>query len=406
MTSAGKKLVIIGSSFGGVNTAYFLQHALGKDGEITLISREREFTFFPSLPWVIMGWRDPAQIRVDVVQPLRRRRINFVHSDVISLDASANEVRTEQARFGYDVLIIASGAELDYAAVPGLGPTAGYTHSTFSIDEAILARDALARVLAGERGRIVVGAAAGASCIGPGYEIVMMIDALLRKARRRHHFSLSFLTPEPFVGHFGIGGVGVAARLIADEFAERDIEVMTSVKIAEAQQDRLVLATGAEVQFDFSLVIPAFVGSGFVRSADGLANPRGFIPVTPELRSSRFDNIYAVGVAVALPPVGSTPVPVGVPKTGHLTEQMARAAAHNIASNLRGGRKVDGLDLSGTCIMDAGDTGYYISAQPFLPPRNRVIHKKGKWSRYLKLAFEKYYLARIRHDLPSLHFGW
>jgi hypothetical protein len=38
--------------------------------------------------------------------------------------------------------------------------------------------------------------------------------------------------------------------------------------------------------------------------------------------------------------------------------------------------------------------------------RNKVIHKKGKWARYIKLAFEKYYLARIRHDWPSLHFGW
>jgi hypothetical protein len=47
-----------------------------------------------------------------------------------------------------------------------------------------------------------------------------------------------------------------------------------------------------------------------------------------------------------------------------------------------------------------------MSADPFLPPRNKVIVKRGKWARYLKLAFERYYLARLRHNLPPMHFGW
>jgi sulfide:quinone oxidoreductase len=89
-----------------------------------------------------------------------------------------------------------------------------------------------------------------------------------------------------------------------------------------------------------------------------------------------------------------------------MTELMAEAAAHNIAAELEGGTKVDGLSLPATCIADAGDTAFYLSADPFLPPRNRVVHRRGKWARYLKLAFEPYYLARIRYDLPSWHFGW
>lgn len=401
-----KKIVIVGGSFGGVNAAYALRRALGARAEITVVSREPTFTFFPALPLVILGWREPNRVQVALDKPLSRRRIRLVHGEATALDASASEVITAHGRFGYDFLIIASGAELDYAAVPGLGPAGGNTHSTFSLDEAVGARDALARALSAERGRIVIGAAPGASCIGPAYEIPLMVDALLRKRRRRHRFNLRFLTPEPFLGHFGIGGVGKFPRLIADEFAERDIEVTTSARIVEAEAGRLVLADGTQAPFDFSLVIPAFQGGPFVRSVDGLANPRGFVPVTSELKSARLDNVYAVGVAVAIAPVGPTPVPVGVPKTGHLTEQMACAAAHNIACDIKGGPKVDGLTLPGICIMDGGNTGYYFSAEPFLPPRNRVVHKKGKWSRQLKLLFEKYYLARIRYDLPSLHFGW
>ena len=407
MSQTSPKIVIVGGSFGGVNAAYALRRKLGRTADITVVAKDAAFTFVPSLPWVIMGWRDSNRLQVPLAEPLARRGIRFVHGEVREVNSAKGEVRTALAQFPYDILIIASGGDLDYAAVSGLGPAGGHTHSTFTVEEAVAAREALARVLAADGGRIVIGAAPGASCIGPAYEIVLMIDTVLRRARRRHQFRLAFVTPEPFIGHFGIGGVGMFPRLIQDEFAERDIEMATSARICEARADRLVLADGSEWPFDFSLVIPAFSGVPFVRAVDGLANPKGFITVTPQLRSAKFDNVYAVGVAVAIAPVGPTPVPVAVPKTGHLTEQMAQAAAHNIVADLHGGTKVDGLTtLPGSCIADAGDTAYYFYADPFLPPRNKVVHKKGKWAHYLKLAFERFYLARIRHDWPSLHFGW
>ncbi len=406
MSDRKEKIVIVGGSFGGINAAYALRRRLGNRAEITLISKDAEFTFLPSLPWVILGWRDPARLQVPLDNTLTRRGVRFVHGEVRELYPDKGEVRTESQTFPYDILLIASGAELDWAAVSGLGPAAGHTQSTFTVEEAVRAREALARVIAGDSGRIVIGATAGASCIGPAYEIVMMIDTVLKKAKKRHRFTLSFITPEPFLGHFGVGGIGMSPRMIQDEFADRDIESIIDAKIVETHSDRLVLDDGCERGFDFSLVIPAFLGAGFVRGVEGLANPRGFVSVTPQLTSPKFENIYAVGVAVAIPPPGQTRVPVAVPKTGHMTELMAEAAAHNIAAEIRGGSKVDGLSLPSTCIADAGDTAFYMYADPFLPPRNKVIHKKGKWARYLKLVFEKYYLARIRHDLPPLHFGW
>jgi sulfide:quinone oxidoreductase len=400
------RIVIVGGSFGGINAAYALRRRFRDGAEITVIARDAAFTFLPSLPWVILGWRDPARLQIPLEPPLASRGIHFVHGEVRELDPGKGVVRTASAQFPYDVLLIASGAELDYAAVPGLGPMAGYSQSTFTVGEAVRARDVLARVLARDRGRVVIGAAAGASCIGPAYEIVMMIDTALRRMRKRHGFTISFVTPEPFIGHFGVGGIGMAPRMVQDEFADRDIEFVVNAKIAEARADRLILAEGVERPFDFSLVIPAFLGSPFVRAVDGLANPKGFVSVTPELASAKFANIYAVGVAVAIAPPAPTLVPVAVPKTGHMTELMAHAAAHNIEAELKGGTKVDGLTLPSTCIADAGDTAFYLFADPFLPPRNKVVHKRGKWAHYLKLAFEHYYLARIRHDWPSLNFGW
>ncbi|MDP2706443.1 MAG: FAD-dependent oxidoreductase, partial [Burkholderiales bacterium] len=289
------RIVIVGGSFGGVNAAYALRKRLGARAEITVISKDAAFTFLPSLPRVILGWRDPGRLQIPLERPLTRRGIRFIHGTVQELDPSKGEVRTAAGQFSYDTLVIASGADLDYAAVPGLGPAA-YTQSTFTITEALQARDALARVLAADRGRIVLGAGAGASCIGPAYEIVMMIDTALKRTRKRPRFSLAFVTPEPFIGHFGVGGIGMAPRMMQDEFADRHIESIVNAKIVEARPDRLILADGAELPFDFALIIPAFLGSPFVRAVDGLANPKGFVSVTPQLVSTKFDNIYAVGV--------------------------------------------------------------------------------------------------------------
>lgn len=405
MTFSKKRVVIVGGSFGGINTAYALRRKLRERVEITVISRDAEFTFVPSLPWVILGWRDPGRLHVPLAGPLARRGIRFVHGEVLELHPDRAEVRTAGESFPYDYLVVASGAELDYAAVPGIGPGA-HTQSTFTTAEAVAARDALARTLQRDRGRIVIGATAGASCIGPAYEIAMQIDTALRRARRRHRFQIEFLTPEPFVGHFGVGGMGRSGRMFEDEFAERHINAIVNATISEARQDRLVMKDGTEHPFDFGLVIPAFLGSLFVRGVEGLANPRGFVTVTPELRNTKFESIYAVGVAIAMAPPGPTPVPVAVPKTGGMTDLMAQAAAHNIAADVLGGAKIDGLTLAASCIADAGDTALWLRADPFLPPRNRVQHRRGKWAHYLKAAFESYYLARIRNDWPPLEFGW
>ena len=103
------RLVIVGGSFGGVNAAYELRKQLGGDAEITLISRERDFTFMPSLPWVILGWRQPAALGIPLEQPLQRRDIRFVHATVESLDPAKGEVRTATAVFGFDVVVITTG---------------------------------------------------------------------------------------------------------------------------------------------------------------------------------------------------------------------------------------------------------------------------------------------------------
>ena len=215
------------------------------------------------------------------------------------------------------------------------------------------------------------------------------------------------MTPEPFLGHFGVNGIGNMGRLMEDEFRSRHLSWTTDAALASLEPGRATLADGSELPFDLAALIPAFYGAQVVRDVEGLGNPRGFIPVDKHLRSTAFPNIYAVRVSVAIAPPGPTAVPVGVPKTGHMSEEMATRAAANITAEVTGdGELVDGLTLPATCINDAGDVAFYIHADPFLPPRNVTRLRRGAPYHYLKVAFERYYLEKVKRDLPSTHFGW
>lgn len=400
------RVVIVGGSFGGLAAAYELRTHLGhSECELTLISRDRRFVFIPSLPWVTMGSKSLDQISFDLEQPLARREVDFVHASVLRIEPQAQKVITDGGEYEYDYLVIATGHRSANEAVPGLGPFDGPGHSLMSPPEAEEARVALDAFLANP-GPMVVGCAQGASCIGPAYEFVFEVDHLMRKRKIRHKVPIAFVTPEPFLGHLGVGGVGKVRQFLEGAFEERDIRYYTSAALAEITESSVELTDGTIFESQFSLIIPPLAGVPAVADSPGVANPKGFVPVDEYYRHPQFPNIYAVGVAVALPPVDETLVPVNFPKTGHMTEQMAAAAAHNIAVEVHGGERRS-QPLVVECILDMGNTAARIKADPARPPRNTAVLSEGKRWLWAKRLFEHYYLWQAKRGrTASIGWGW
>lgn len=401
-----KRVLIIGGSFGGLTAAYELRRHLDPGQcEIILISTERRFIFIPSLPWVALGTRRLDRIAFDLAEPLARHGIRFINAAVERIDPAEQKVYTDGESHSYDYLVIATGHRSANEAVPGLGPWDGPGHSLMSPPEAVEAHDAL-QVFLQDPGPIVVGCAPGASCIGPAYEFAFEIDHLLRKRKSRHKVPMVFVTPEPFLGHFGVGGMGKVRQFFEGELEARDIRYFTSAAVSGISASSVQLADGKTFESRFSLIIPPLAGVRAVAESPGLANPKGFIPVDEGYRHKEFPNIYAVGVAVALPPVEATPVPVNFPKTGHMTEQMAAIAAHNITADIRGGGRL-ARDLWVECIMDMGDTGARMRADPVRPPRNVAEVSKGKRWLWAKRLFERYYLWKAGRGMTTTgSWGW
>jgi sulfide:quinone oxidoreductase len=273
-----------------------------------------------------------------------------------------------------------------------------------TVDHAERFRDEYQRFLENP-GPIVIGAMPGASCFGPAYEFAFIVDADLRRRKLRHKVPMTYVTSEPYIGHLGLGGVGDSKSMLESELRGHDIKWITNAKTTRVEAGRLhttqlddlgQVVKEHEIPFALSMMLPAFKGIDPVAAVPGLCNPRGFVLIDAFQRSTRYPSIFAAGVCVAIPPVEATPVPTGTPKTGYMIETMVTAIAHNIADEVAGRPATAQGTWNAICLADMGDTGAAFVALPQIPPRNVNWFRKGRWVHYAKVAFEKYFLRKMR----------
>lgn len=399
------KIVVMGAGIGGISQVYELQQALGKSHQIVLVSDSDRFEFTPSNPWVAVGWRKEGQITVDLPELMKKHGIEFHSIGVRRLHPEENRLElNDDGSIYYDYLVIATGPKLAFEEVPGLGPHGGYTQSICKTGHADIAFVDFERLVANP-GPVVVGAAPGASCFGPAYEYIFILDTELKKRKIRDKVPMHFVTPEPYVGHLGLDGVGDTKSLMESEFRDRHIHWTTNAKITDVMHGNMRFTEfdedgnakkHHELEFKHSMILPAFKGVDAVAGIEGLTNPRGFILIDDFQRNPAYNNIYAVGVCVAIPPVDATPVATGAPKTGYMIESMVTATTHNIKAAIEGKEAETRGSWAAVCLADFGDTGVAFVALPQIPPRNTNWASQGKWVHLAKIAFEKYFLHKVR----------
>jgi sulfide:quinone oxidoreductase len=397
-------IIVVGAGIGGVPCAFELRKRLDKTHRVTLVGSSPYFEFTPSNPWIAVGWRRREKTRVEMRTPLESRGIEWHDQPVESIDAARNSLRLRDGTdLAYDYLVIATGPQLAFEEVPGLGPD-GFTQSVCTHEHAARAWDSYQTFVA-DPGPIVIGAAAGASCFGPAYEFAMILDADLRKRRIRDRVPITFVSSEPYIGHMGLGGVGDSKGLMESELRQRHIKWIVNAKIGGVTSGEMKVIEHDEngapkkeqtLPFRYAMVIPAFKGVDAVAAVPGLCNPRGFVLVDETQRSKKYRNIFSAGVCVAIPPVEATPIATGAPKTGYMIESMVSAVCENIAAELAGEPAVSEATWNAICLADFGDRGAAFVALPEIPPRNVTWSKTGKWVHVGKVAFEKYFLRKVR----------
>lgn len=403
------EIIVLGAGLGGTLMAYELVDQLRPEDHLTVIGQGAIYHFVPSNPWVAIGWRQRSDIEIDLVPVLEKKGASFLTQGAARVHPAEKRVElTDGQSVAYDYLVIATGPDLAFDEIPGLGPSSvnegGETQSICHVAHAQEAHAAFEAFCANP-GPIVVGAVQGASCFGPAYEFAFILETELRKRKIRDRVPMTFVTSEPYIGHLGLDGVGDTKGLMESEFRARHIKWITNAKV-KGIADRMMTVEEVnedgspkkthELPFAYSMMLPAFRGVPAVLGIEKLTNPRGFVLIDEHQRNPAYPEIFSIGVCVAIPPTGPTPVPVGVPKTGFMIESMVTATALNIGALLRGEQPKSRATWNAVCLADFGDSGVAFVAQPQIPPRNVNWASKGVWVHLAKVGFEKYFMGKVR----------
>jgi sulfide:quinone oxidoreductase len=397
-------VVVLGAGIGGMPMAYEMKELCRPGDTVTVVNDSPRFQFVPSNPWVAVNWRSRNDVTFPIGPCLEKKGIKFVHGKAKRVHPEENQIEMENGEtLAYDYLVIATGPKLAFDEVEGMGPE-NNSNSVCHVDHAAKSGQIWDSFVT-DPGPIVVGAVQMASCFGPAYEYAFIMDTDLKRRKIRNKVPMTFVTAEPYIGHLGLGGVGDSRGLLESAMRDRHIKWICNAKVTKIEPGKMFVTEHDdmgnvkkthELAFNYSMMVPAFKGVDAVFGIEGLTNPRGFILIDEYQRNPKFKNIYSVGVCVAIPPVEVTPVPTGTPKTGYMIESMVTATAHNIRAAMDNREPEKKATWNAICLADMGDTGAAFVALPQIPPRNVNWFKEGKWVHLAKVAFEKYFIRKMK----------
>ncbi|WP_158888122.1 NAD(P)/FAD-dependent oxidoreductase [Amycolatopsis anabasis] len=397
------RVVVLGSGFAGLETAFLLRTRLNeREVDLTVVSDRDDFLFKPNTIYLPFGSGE-ARLHIPLAKPFRRRAIGHRVASVTGIDTGRGTVHTRRGNpVPYDHLVIATGAGMRPAEIPGLAEygrqiwTPGQMHR-LGEDLQWVAQNARH----GHEQRVLFLVPPGNKCAGPLYELAFMLDTWLRRREVRHQVTLEFATCEgSFIQAFG-------PRLhdvVVGEFAERDITGHTGLVVDKISEQEVVFTDGSSRKYDVLITFPPYVAA---TEYEGLpTDDRGFLTCEPGTRAvSGHPEIFAPGDA------GDFPV-----KQAFLALLQADAVAETIAGEIQHTTPAAGFEPTSMCVMEMFDKATFaqvpltLTGNPARPVAVDAVaghdYRVGTspiW-RLGKKALGVYLPARFRAGLP-FHAG-
>ena len=395
--------VVIGGSFAGMTAALEIKRK-GKDQhKVILIDKSPLFLFIPSLIWVPFGRRDIKDISFRKDAILAKKGVDFVIAEALKVDVKNQVVTTDKGDYKYDHLVVATGPKVKYDVAPGV---AEHTHYIGTPNGAMKARKALEEFKKNP-GPIVIGATQNAGCMGAAYEFLFNVEKWLREQNIRKKVDLYWITPEDYLGHFGIDGMPMGETMLKSFMSMFNIHYKTQVGVEEVTEDKIKLTNGEELPFKFSMLMPPFIGVEFVTNSPELhATPTGYIPVKDSYQHVDYPNVWAAGIAVNVPlPFTPGKVPFASPKTGYPSDETGKIVAENIIRVTEGKAKLKEKAwgrIPGLCVMDAGKKEVLLLSTSLFKPRTFAIMIPNVIYDFNKVILEKYFLWKSRNGYSYL----
>src|SRR5689334_1184346 len=313
-------VLILGGGFSGVVAAEHLAEQLGDEHQITLVSRSRQFIFYPALVRLAFGKCSPKDVSFDLRHTMLNRRVNFVEAEVAHIDPFERRVTIAhgevEGKLPYDYLIFALGRRLATEKITGFYE---HAHHLLNVDKAIKFGRAINEF---KEGRAILGQCFGARLPVPVYESAFALARHLDKKGQRDRVRITVVSPETIESDLrDANGDSALKRALENQ----QIELLENVRITSLTQNSAITNNGEAFDFNLLMLVPPFHGSSAAHYLNG-TDEDGYIQVDAMMRVRGHKRIYAVGDCVAF----------SGPKMGHMAVRQGEVAAVNLAAEIAG----------------------------------------------------------------------
>ncbi len=306
------RIAIVGANFAGLAAA----RQLGCEFAVTVFDRSASFEWLPNIHELISGVKRTSDLRLPRRRIVARAGHRFVRAEVAAIDAAAGHLSTTTGRtFGFDACIVAVGGVDETYGVRGADR---HAMPFKSVDDCAAIGRELA-TLARKRGRKSV------VIVGGGLEGVEALGEILRRYSRLDRLVITLVE----AGSRLLPGTPVRLDAAVRAHCEgRNVRILTDSPVIAVTPKQVRLRGGVTVRSDLTIWTGGVTAPPLLHEAGLADKPRQWAPVTAALRSKRFDNVFVIGDAAALPhPLA---------KQAYYALQMGECAAENVRRALDG----------------------------------------------------------------------
>lgn len=368
------KVLVLGGGFGGVVAAERLAEQLGDEHQITLVSRSRQFIFYPALVRLAFGKCDKKDVAFDLRDTMLNCRVNFVEAEVAHIDPFERKVVIAhgqvERKIPYDYLVFALGRRLATEKITGFYE---HAHHLLNVDKAIKFGKAVEEF---QTGRVVLGQCRGARLPVPVYESAFALARVLDRKGKRNATTITVVTPDTLETELGDVTAAFALKMAFDA---HQIELLTNFRINSLTQNAALTKSGAAIDFNLLMLVPPFRGSS-AASHLGITDEEGYMHVDWNMRVRGQKRMYAVGDCVSF---------TG-PKMGHMAVRQAEVAAANLAAEIEGHEPISHYEHEMRCVIDEiGRDSLYVHKDIWIDEPATL--RQGRFWSWAKRVQQKYW---------------
>lgn len=376
-----KTILVLGAGTGGIITAHELIKGLPKSEKdkfkVVLFEKEERSVFAPSLLWLMVGLRKPAQV-FKLIKKLSKKNIELVQGTIEFVDPATKTVKVNGQEYRGDYMVISLGVEqstehnldksgFDFYTLPG---AEGFYEKLKDF----------------KGGKIVVLIPSlPFKCPAAPYEAALLIQDFINKKGLGSKTEISLYTPEP--APMPVAGKEISSQ-VKMTVESKGIHYFPEHQLTAVNDSILSFQNGKTVQYDLLAYTPKHQCPAVIK-ATSLAGNSGWVEVNRHTMETKFPDVFSIG------DINSIPLEMGkpLPKAGVFAHYQAEVVAHNILQKIAGNKPDKNFDGYGQCFLEIGNgkAGYAGGNFYGSPLPDVKMKKPGFLWHWTKVWFEKYW---------------